>query len=103
MGFHLLDLLPILLIGLALFGPKTLQSIARNTGKGVGQAKEMKDKLLSELPVEEITKITENIPRVPMNSQQAVQMLLSSAMKPSAEGTEAGQDENAASEARTDS
>lgn len=82
MGFHLLDLLPILLIGLALLGPKTLQSIARNTGRGVSQAKDVKDKLMAELPVEEISKITEQIPRVPLNSRQAVQMLISSAATP---------------------
>ncbi len=73
---HFLDLLPILLIGLAIFGPKTLQSIARNTGKGVGQAKVAKDKLMSELPVEEISKLSAHIPQVPLNSRQAVQMLL---------------------------
>ncbi len=73
---HLLDLLPILLIGLAIFGPKTLQSLARSTGKGVGQAKTVKDKLMAELPVQEISKLSEHIPQVPMNSRQAVQMLL---------------------------
>jgi Sec-independent protein translocase protein TatA len=73
MGLHWLDLLPILLIGLAIFGPKALQSMARNVGKGVNQAKEMKDQVLSELPVEEISKVTR---RIPMSPQHAIQMLL---------------------------
>ena len=78
MGFHMLDLIPILLIALVIIGPKALQSISRNMGKGVGQAKEVKDQVLSELPVEEITKVTRQIP---MNPQQAVQMLLTPSEK----------------------
>ena len=78
MGFHMLDLIPILLIALVIIGPKALQSISRNMGKGVGQAKEVKDQVLSELPVEEITKVTRQIP---MNPQQAVQVLLSPSEK----------------------
>jgi len=76
MGFHFVDLIVIAAIGLALFGPKALQSMARSAGKGVGQAKSMKDKVMSEIPLEEITKITDQIPQVPLNSRQAIQMLL---------------------------
>jgi Sec-independent protein translocase protein TatA len=76
MGFHFMDLIVIAAIGLALFGPKALQSMARSAGKGVGQAKTMKDKVMSELPMEEITKITDQIPQVPLNSRQAIQMLM---------------------------
>ena len=76
MGFHFVDLLMIAAIGLALVGPKTLQSMARSAGKGVGQAKTMKDKVMSELPMEEIRKITDPIPQVPLNSRQAIQMLI---------------------------
>jgi Sec-independent protein translocase protein TatA len=76
MGFHFVDLIIIAGIGLALFGPKALQSMARSAGKGVGQAKTMKDKVMSELPMEEITKITDQIPQVPLNSRQAMQMLI---------------------------
>jgi len=76
MVFHFADLIVIAAIGLALFGPKTLQTIARSAGKGLGQAKTMKDKVMSELPMEEITKITDHIPQVPLNSRQAIQMLL---------------------------
>jgi Sec-independent protein translocase protein TatA len=77
MGFHFLDILIIAAIGLALFGPKTLQSMARSAGKGAGQARAMKDKLMADIPVDEITKVTEHIPQVPLNSRQAAQMLLS--------------------------
>jgi Sec-independent protein translocase protein TatA len=72
-GFHFLDLLVIAIIGLTLFGPKALQSIARNAGKGVGQAKAAKEKVMAELPLEEISKVTS---KVPMNAQQAIQMLI---------------------------
>jgi len=72
-GFHILNLVIIAIIGLALFGPKALQSIARNAGKGLGQAKEAKEKVLAELPMEEISKVTQ---KVPMNAQQAIQMLM---------------------------
>ena len=70
MGIHFVDTLVIVLIGLALLGPKMLQSVARNAGKGVGQAKEMKDKLMAELPMEDIAKFSENIPSVPLNSRE---------------------------------
>jgi Sec-independent protein translocase protein TatA len=75
-GFHLLDLLVILVIGLLIAGPKALQSISRNAGEGVGEAKAMKDKLLSELPMEEISGITQTVSKIPLSPQQAVQMLL---------------------------
>ncbi len=83
-GFHPLDLLILLVIGLAIFGPKALQSVARNVGKGVGQAKVMKDKLMEELPVEEFSKVSESVPRIPLNSRQAVQMLVTSEKKDAA-------------------
>jgi Sec-independent protein translocase protein TatA len=75
-GFHLLDLLIILVIGLLIAGPKALQSMSRNAGKGVGQAKAMKDKVMAELPMEEISEMSQKIPKIPLNAQQAVQMLL---------------------------
>ena len=76
MGFHFIDLIIIAAIGLALFGPKALQSVARSAGRGARQMKTVKDKVMSELPVEEITKITEQIPQAPLNSRQAIQMLI---------------------------
>lgn len=75
-GFHFIDLLVILVIGLLIAGPKVLQSMSRSAGKGIGQAKEMKDKVLAELPMEEISEMSQKIPRIPLNTQQAVQMLL---------------------------
>ena len=75
-GLHIIDLVIILGIGLAIFGPKALQSMARSAGRGVSQAKTAKDRVLSELPVEEISKISRQIPRVPLSPQQAVQMLM---------------------------
>ncbi len=75
-GFHLLDLVVILVIGLLIAGPKALQSMSRNAGKGVGQAKAMKDKVMAELPMEEVSKISQTISKIPLSPQQAVQMLL---------------------------
>ena len=72
-GFHILDLVIIAIIGLALFGPKALQSIARNAGKSVGQANSAKEKVMAELPMEELSKVAQ---KVPMNPQQAIQMLI---------------------------
>lgn len=83
MGFHLVDILIVAAIALALFGPKALQSMARNAGRGVGQAKDVKDKLLSDLPMEDISKVTGQIsklPQIPLNSRQAIQMLVASEM-----------------------
>jgi len=75
-GFHLLDLIVILVIGLLIVGPKALQSISRSAGKGMGQATVLKDKAVAELPVEELSEMSQKIPKIPMNAQQAVQMLL---------------------------
>ncbi|MBV9231621.1 MAG: twin-arginine translocase TatA/TatE family subunit [Chloroflexi bacterium] len=88
MGFHFMDMVIIAGIVLALFGPKALQSMARSAGKGVSQAKAMKDKVMSELPVEEISKMTEHIPQVPLNSRQAIEMLLTPEEKKKSGGAE---------------
>jgi Sec-independent protein translocase protein TatA len=74
--FHFVDLIVILVIGLLIAGPKALQSMSRNAGKGMGQAKAVKDKVLAELPMKEISEISQKIPRIPLSPQQAVQMLL---------------------------
>jgi hypothetical protein len=42
----------------------------------MGQAKAVKDKVLAELPMKEISEISQKIPRIPLSPQQAVQMLL---------------------------
>ena len=75
-GLHLLDLIVILAIVLLIAGPKTLQSISRKAGKGVGQAKVMKDKVMAELPMEEISGVSNTLSKIPMSPQQAVQKLL---------------------------
>ena len=76
MGFHPLDWVIIIVIGLAIFGPKTLRSLARNAGKTINQAKTVKDKVMAELPLEELSEVSREIPRVPMNSYQAIEMLM---------------------------
>jgi Sec-independent protein translocase protein TatA len=75
-GLHLLDLIVILAIALLIAGPKTLQSLSRKAGKGVGQAKTMKDKVMAELPMEEISGISSTLSKIPMSPQQAAQKLL---------------------------
>jgi TatA/E family protein of Tat protein translocase len=84
MGLHLPELIVIIGIALAIFGPKTLNSMARSAGKGVSQAKNVKDQIMAELPMEEISRVTNSIPQVPLNPQQAMRMLLTSDQK---EGT----------------
>jgi len=78
MGGHWFELIVVILVGLALFGPKTLQSLGRNAGRGIGQAKDMKDKIMSELPMEELHKMSENIPTSP---RHAVQILMTPEQK----------------------
>lgn len=75
---HFLDIIVVAAIALALFGPKALQSMARSAGRQAGQAKNLKDKVMAELPVEDIVSVTDHIPQVPLNSRQAVRMLLTS-------------------------
>src|SRR5438552_11260479 len=75
-GFHLDGLIVILIIGLLIAGPKALQSISRNAGKGVGQAKTVKDKMMAELPMEEISEVSKTFSKIPLSPQQAVQKLL---------------------------
>jgi len=75
-GLHLLDLIVVLAIALLIAGPKAVQSISRKAGKGVGQAKTMKDKVMAELPMEEISEISNTFSKIPLSPQQAVQKLL---------------------------
>jgi Sec-independent protein translocase protein TatA len=75
-GFHWVELIVILAIGLLVAGPKALQSISRNAGKGVGQAKTVKDKVMAELPMEEVSEISKTLSKIPLSPQQAVQKLL---------------------------
>jgi Sec-independent protein translocase protein TatA len=82
MGFHPLDLIVIVALGLLLFGPRALQSLSHKAGEGVGRAKEMKDKLMSELPMEEISKINKTISSIPTSPAQVAQKLVTSALTP---------------------
>lgn len=89
MGVHLPDLLIVVAVGLLLFGPKTLQSLSRTAGRGMGQAKQLKDKVVSELPVEELAQLNKTISSIPTSPQQVAQKLVtqavSSALKSDAE------------------
>ena len=75
-GFHFIDLIVVLVIGLIVAGPKAMQSISRNAGKGVGQAKTVKDKVMAELPMEEVSEISKTFSKIPKSPQQAIQKLL---------------------------
>ena len=75
-GFHFIDLIVVLVIGLIVAGPKAMQSISRNAGKGVGQAKTVKDKVMAELPMEEVSEISKTLSKIPLSPQQAIQKLL---------------------------
>lgn len=81
-GFHPLDLLVIVGIALLLFGPKTVQSLARSTGHGVHRAKATKEKVLVELPVEELAQVSKVVSHIPLSPQQAARKLISSALAP---------------------
>lgn len=102
MGFHPLDLIVIVGIALLIFGPKTLQSISHTAGRGMGQAKEMKDKLLADLPIEELSRINNTISQIPTSPQQVAQKLMSSALKTD-EKKDATEGETDESEATTES
>ena len=65
-----------LLIGLALFGPKALQAVARSVGRGASKIKTVKEQVMAELPLEALSDVSRQLPRVPMNTQQALQLLM---------------------------
>lgn len=88
MGFHPLDIIVVVGIALLLFGPKTLQSISHNAGRGMGHAKEIKNKLVSELPVEELSKVSDAISQIPTSPQQVAQKVIKSAILPDEKKTE---------------
>ena len=75
-GLHILDMIVILAIAMLIIGPKTVQSLSRKAGKGLGQAKDMKDKVMAELPMEDISEISKTFSKIPTSPQQAVQKLL---------------------------
>lgn len=81
-GFHILDLVVILGVALLIFGPKTLQSIAHSAGRGVNKAKQAKEKLKAELPMEELAQVGETFSQIPLTPQQAAQKIVKSALMP---------------------
>jgi TatA/E family protein of Tat protein translocase len=76
MGFHFMDLVVVLVIGLLIFGPKKLQDISRSAGKTMKQVNEIKDKMLAELPMDELAEVKQSMPKIPTSPQQAIQMLV---------------------------
>lgn len=72
---RILDIIVIAGIVLALFGPRMLQSLARNAGKTTGEVKNAKDKFMSH---SDVSKVHDTLNKVPTNSQQAFQMIMSS-------------------------
>lgn len=81
MGFHPLDIIVVVGIALLLFGPKTLQSLSRTAGRGMGHARDAKDKLMAELPVEEFSKVTGTLAQIPTSPQQVAHKLVASSLK----------------------
>lgn len=97
MGFHFMDLVIILVIGLLIFGPRKLQELSRSTGKMMRQVSEFKDKMLADLPVEELSEVSRAVPRVPASPQQALKMLVSEERREPAKQERAGQESEAES------
>ena len=88
-GFHPIDLLVIVGIALLILGPKTVQSIARSTGRGIHQAKEAKKKVLASFPVEDVVQISKAVSHIPLSPQQAARKLIHSAFLPTEKKDEA--------------
>jgi Sec-independent protein translocase protein TatA len=79
---HLVEILIIAGIALAIFGPKALQEMARNAGKGVGQANSMKEKFMADMPIKELSSVAETVSKVPTNPAQAMQMMVKKTLLP---------------------
>jgi Sec-independent protein translocase protein TatA len=94
MGFHYIDIIVVVAIALLILGPKSVQSMARGAGKSMKQVKSLKEDLLAELPMEELSEVSKQIPRIPTNPIQVAQMLVSpapeSAEKPPAQEPKQG-------------
>lgn len=97
MGFHALDIVVVVAVALLLFGPKTLQSISRSAGKGLGQAKDMKNKVLAELPMEDLSKVTDTLSQIPTSPQQAAKQFIKSTVMPAEKTEETEENEPGAS------
>lgn len=70
-----LEILLIALVGLALFGPKALQSLARNAGKGVAQMGQIKNKVIDDLAVDDLRGMASSINTI-RNPRKAMTALL---------------------------
>ena len=92
MGFHPLDIVVIVAIALLIFGPKTLQSLSHSAGKGMGQAKEMKNKLMAELPIEELVKANDTLSQIPTSPQQVAHKLVANVLKTDEKSEEGAKD-----------
>jgi Sec-independent protein translocase protein TatA len=79
---HMVEILIVAVVALAIFGPKALQEIARNTGKGVSQANAMKEKFMADMPIKELNSVAETVSRVPTNPAQAMQMMVKNTLLP---------------------
>jgi Sec-independent protein translocase protein TatA len=75
-GFHVSSIIVVLVMVLLIACPKALQTMSRHAGKNVSQAKVLKEKVMAELPVEDISGISQSISKIPLSPQQAIQMLL---------------------------
>jgi TatA/E family protein of Tat protein translocase len=75
---HLVNYVIIAIIVLALFGPKTLQSMARGAGKTASEIKQGKDKLMSDLSLDDVKRVSETLNKVPTSPQRVLNLLLSS-------------------------
>lgn len=73
---HIMELAMIAVVVLALFGAKTLQSVAHSAGKTVAQTKQVKKSVMSDLGVDDLKKASESLPRIPLNPQQAVKQYM---------------------------
>src|SRR5690348_4322070 len=79
MGFHLLDIIVIVGLGLLIFGPKTVQSLSHSLGRGARQAGELKDKIMADVPIEEFASIRDTVSHIPLTPQQAARQLANTA------------------------
>lgn len=76
MGLHPLDILIVVLLGMLIFGSQALQKWASSAGKTMKQVNELKDQVLSELPVQELSEVTNKLSRIPTSPQQVAARLL---------------------------
>jgi len=88
MGFHLFDIVIVVGIGLLIFGPQALLRWSHGAGKSMKQVNALKDQVLSELPLSEISEISRQIPRIPTNPLQVAQMFLTPPAEPKQEPLE---------------